>query len=38
VIGDLNGYMVTGNATKAAIGNNFFSIVQQGHTWATGGR
>lgn len=38
VIGDINGYMVTANATKAAIGNNFFSIIQQGHTWATGGR
>ena len=37
IIGSARGYEVSGNATQKAIAENFFSIVTQHHSWATGG-
>ena len=37
VIGDLNGYLLTGNATQMAIVENFLDILQENHSFSTGG-
>jgi len=37
VMGDLNGYSLTQNATQASIVDNFLSILLTNHSWATGG-
>ena len=37
VMGDAAGYILTGNETKFAIADTFFRVLQEGHTWATGG-
>lgn len=37
VVGDLNGYALTANDTKLAIGSTFFRVLQESHAYATGG-
>lgn len=37
VVGDARGFELTGNSTQFAITQNFLAIVQDGHSWATGG-
>ena len=37
IIGSARGYELTGNATQKDIAVNFFNIVTQHHSWATGG-
>jgi DUF1680 family protein len=37
IMGDLNSFQLTGNATQAAIVRNFLDILLENHTWATGG-
>ena len=37
IIGDLNGYGLTGNDTKMTIAETFFQFVTTTHSWATGG-
>jgi DUF1680 family protein len=37
VIGDLNGFLLSGNTTQAAIVDNFLDILGENHSWATGG-
>jgi len=37
VMGDLNGFSLTQNATQGAIVRNFLDILFANHTWATGG-
>ena len=37
VIGDLNGYILTGNATQQQIVDHFLAILSENHTYATGG-
>eukprot|EP00041_Stephanoeca_diplocostata_P030284 m.912521 g.912521 ORF g.912521 m.912521 type:complete len:893 (+) comp23727_c0_seq18:76-2754(+) len=37
IIGAARGYELTANATQHAIAVNFFSLVTQHHSWATGG-
>ena len=37
ILGDLQGYMLTGNATELAIVENFLDILEENHTYATGG-
>ena len=37
ILGDLNGFALTQNATQAAIVGNFLDILLANHSWATGG-
>ncbi len=37
VIGDANGYALTGNTTQQALVQNFLDILYENHTYATGG-
>ena len=37
ILGDLNGYALTQNATQADIVHNFVDILFANHSWATGG-
>ena len=37
ILGDLNGFALTQNATQAAIVDNFLDILLTNHSWATGG-
>jgi len=37
VIGDLNGYALSGNETQRAIVDNFLDMLLANHSWATGG-